>query len=139
MKWMVWSGRIQLVDAPEMARIRELDSVLSNCKTNDIESDFDKAKTHVTLCLVFVPPEATVHLSVALQFRGDASRVLAIVLVGRAGWKMKKRNAMLRISKRFYWREIWREMRRRKVYQNCTENTSLQEFLIFFIIHRLRD
>lgn len=27
---MVWCGRIQLVDAPEMVQIRELDSVLSN-------------------------------------------------------------------------------------------------------------
>lgn len=36
-------GRIHLVDAPEMAQIRELDSVLSIRKANDIESVLDKS------------------------------------------------------------------------------------------------
>lgn len=53
-------------DALEMARIRELDSVSPERRTDYIESDFDKVKTHVAYRLVFIPSEAAVVSSIAL-------------------------------------------------------------------------
>lgn len=86
-----------------MVRIRELDSVSPDRGTDGIESDFDKDKTHVARHIVFVPSEATVPLPVALQFRGDARSVLAVVLVLPAGCKMvKQKNVVLRISQIWY-------------------------------------
>jgi len=55
--------------------------------------EFDKAKTHCAFRFFFVPLEAAVNLSVALQFRSDTRRVLAIVLIVLACCnKTKKRN-----------------------------------------------
>jgi len=81
---------MQSVDASQMDQIRELDSISLNRRMDGIELDFSKAKTHLALHLIFVPPKAAVHSSIALQFRGDARRILTIVFVHSAGWKMEK-------------------------------------------------
>jgi len=76
---------MQFVDALEMGRIWELSNMNRWIMDNtDIEVGLNRLKkveTHIALDVVLVPSETTVHSPVALQFRGDACCVLAIVLV----------------------------------------------------------
>lgn len=59
--------------------------------------EFDKAKTHFALRFFFVPLETAINLVVTLQFRSNARRVLAIILVFLAGCKTKKEKRDLAI------------------------------------------
>lgn len=60
--------------------------------------EFDKAKTHIALRFIFVPLETAINLVVALQFRSNARRILAIILIFFTGCKIKKRNLIS-----YYW------------------------------------
>lgn len=46
-----------------------------------IEFTLDITFAHVARLILFVPSEAAIHPAVALQFGGDASRVLAVEFV----------------------------------------------------------